>query len=161
MPTSNQNSNIVLYAATSWLLTTLSRTSFIFGIFRASLIAQSVKNLPTMQETRVQFLSQKDPLEKEMAMQSSLHSCRTPFICFWLLWRKTPGFHRVLNLSQLDTEQNLLHPLRSSLTELFSLPWVGTTFLPSGLGIRCSLVPFEFGTTFLLVNSSFLPRMFP
>ena len=60
MPTSNQNSNIVLYAATSWLLTTLSRTSFIFGIFRASLIAQSVKNLPSMQETWVRFLSRED-----------------------------------------------------------------------------------------------------
>ena len=33
---------------------------------RASLIAQSVKNLPAMQETWVQFLGQGDPLEKEM-----------------------------------------------------------------------------------------------
>ena len=31
---------------------------------RASLIAQSVKNKPTMQETPVQFLGQEDPLEK-------------------------------------------------------------------------------------------------
>ena len=31
----------------------------------ASLVAQSVKNLPEMQETRVQFLGQEDPLEKE------------------------------------------------------------------------------------------------
>ena len=30
----------------------------------ASLIAQLVKNLPTMQETPVQFLGQEDPLEK-------------------------------------------------------------------------------------------------
>jgi len=30
----------------------------------ASLIAQLVKNPPTMQETLVQFLGQKDPLEK-------------------------------------------------------------------------------------------------
>ena len=33
-------------------------------IVRASLIAQLVKNLPAMQETLVQFLGQKDPLEK-------------------------------------------------------------------------------------------------
>ena len=33
----------------------------------ASLIAQSVNSLPEMQETRVQFLGQEDPLEKEMA----------------------------------------------------------------------------------------------
>ena len=31
----------------------------------ASLIAQLVKNLPAMQETRVQFLGREDPLEKE------------------------------------------------------------------------------------------------
>ena len=34
---------------------------------RASLVAQLVKNLPTMQETWVRFLSWEDPLEKEMA----------------------------------------------------------------------------------------------
>ena len=33
------------------------------GIFWASLVAQLVKNLPAMQETPVQFLGQKDPLE--------------------------------------------------------------------------------------------------
>ena len=31
---------------------------------KASLVAQLVKNLPAMQETPVQFLSQEDPLEK-------------------------------------------------------------------------------------------------
>ena len=103
-------------------------------------------------------LSLKEPPQ---SLIQSLHSCWTPFICFWLLWRKTPGFHRVLNLSEIDTKQNLLHPLWSSLTELFLLPWVGTTFLPSGLCIRCPLLPLEFGTTFLSVNSSFLPRTFP
>ena len=33
---------------------------------RASLMAQIVKNLPAMEETRVQFLGQEDSLEKEM-----------------------------------------------------------------------------------------------
>ena len=37
----------------------------------ASLVAQTVKNLPTMQETGVQPLGQKDPLEKRMAAHSS------------------------------------------------------------------------------------------
>ena len=32
--------------------------------FRASLVAQLVKNLPAVQETRVQFLGREDPLEK-------------------------------------------------------------------------------------------------
>ena len=39
---------------------------------RASLVAQSVKNLPTVQETRVQSLGWEDPLEKEMATRSSI-----------------------------------------------------------------------------------------
>ena len=38
----------------------------------ASLIAQSVKNLPAMQETRVRFLGQEDPLEKKMVNHSSI-----------------------------------------------------------------------------------------
>ena len=34
-------------------------------------MAQTVRRLPAMQETRVQFLGPEDPLEKEMAMHSS------------------------------------------------------------------------------------------
>ena len=41
-------------------------------IHRASLIAQSVKNLPAKQETQVQFLGREDSLEKEMATHSSI-----------------------------------------------------------------------------------------
>ena len=38
----------------------------------ASLVAQTVKNLPAMQETQVQSLNWEDPLEKEMATHSSM-----------------------------------------------------------------------------------------
>ena len=38
-------------------------------IIGAPLLAQKVKNLPPMQETRVRSLSQEDSLEKEMATQ--------------------------------------------------------------------------------------------
>ena len=38
----------------------------------APLIAQSVKNLPAMQETLVRFLGWEDTLEKEMAIHSSI-----------------------------------------------------------------------------------------
>ena len=41
--------------------------SFVSGFFWASLVAQTVKNLPAMQETRVWSLSQEEPLEKGMA----------------------------------------------------------------------------------------------
>ena len=37
-----------------------------------------VKNLPVMQETQVQFLVRKDPLEKEMATHSSVLAWRIP-----------------------------------------------------------------------------------
>ena len=37
-----------------------------------SLVTQTVKRLPTMQETRVQSLGQEDLLEKEMATHSSI-----------------------------------------------------------------------------------------
>ena len=38
----------------------------------ASLVAQMIKNLPAMQETQVQSLSQKDPLEKVTVAHSSI-----------------------------------------------------------------------------------------
>ena len=40
----------------------------------ASLVAQLVKNLPAMQETRVRSLSQEDAVEKEMATHSNVFS---------------------------------------------------------------------------------------
>ena len=43
-----------------------------------SLVAQMVKNLPAMQETWVQSLSWKDPLEEEMATHSSILAWRIP-----------------------------------------------------------------------------------
>ena len=39
---------------------------------RASLVAQTVRDLPAMQETQVQFLGQEDPLEEGMATHSSI-----------------------------------------------------------------------------------------
>ena len=44
----------------------------------ASLVAQMVKNLPPIQETRVQTLDQDDPLEKGMATHSSILAWRIP-----------------------------------------------------------------------------------
>ena len=43
-----------------------------------------VERLPTMPETWVQFLSQEDPLEKEMATHSSILAWGIP-------WTKEPG----------------------------------------------------------------------
>ena len=48
------------------------------------LVAQRLKHLPGMQETRVRSLGQEDPLEKEMATHSSTLAWRIP-------WREEPG----------------------------------------------------------------------
>ena len=52
--------------------------------FEASLVAQMVKRLPAMLETRVRSLGREDPLEKEMATHSSTLAWRIP-------WREEPG----------------------------------------------------------------------
>ena len=43
-------------------------------------MAQTVRNLPAMQETWVQSLGQEDPLEKEMATHSSTLAWKIPLI---------------------------------------------------------------------------------
>ena len=52
-----------------------------FGVVMASFVyvAQSVKNPPTIQETQVQFLDWKDPLEMEMAIHSSILAWEIPW----------------------------------------------------------------------------------
>ena len=61
-------------------------------------MAQTVKRLPAMQETRVLFLGQEDPLEKEMAIHSSTLAWKIP-------WTEKPdrlqsmGLQRVGRLS--------------------------------------------------------------
>ena len=46
---------------------------------RASLVAQTVKNLPAMWESQVRYLSQKDPLEKGMTTHSSILAWKIPW----------------------------------------------------------------------------------
>ena len=48
------------------------------------LVAQTVKSLLAMQETRVRSLSREDPLEKEMALHSSTLAWKIP-------WMEEPG----------------------------------------------------------------------
>ena len=44
-----------------------------------ALVAQTVKNLPATWKTRVQSLGEEDPLEKGMAIHSSIPDCRIPW----------------------------------------------------------------------------------
>ena len=48
------------------------------GKHRSTLVAQMIKNPPTMQETRVRSLGPEDPLEKEMATHSSVLAWEIP-----------------------------------------------------------------------------------
>ena len=50
----------------------------------ASLVAQMVKDLPAMRKTQVQSLGREDPLEKEMAIHSSILDWKIP-------WTEEPG----------------------------------------------------------------------
>ena len=54
----------------------------------ASLVAQTVKHPPTMQETQAQSLGQEDLLEKEMATHSSILAWKIP-------WTEEPTVHGV------------------------------------------------------------------
>ena len=59
-------------------------SDFPLAIERASLVAQKVKCLPTMRETQVPSLGREDPLEKEMAMHSSI-------LAWEIKWTEEPG----------------------------------------------------------------------
>ena len=63
---------------------TNSQTRLSDFTFRASLVAQMVKHLPKMRETRVQSLGWEDLLEKEMATHSSILAWKIP-------WTEEPG----------------------------------------------------------------------
>ena len=70
---------------------------------RASLIAQSVKNLPAMQETQVQFLGREDPLEKEMAIHSRILAWKIP-------WAEEPGGLQFIGLHMTECMRVHTHP---------------------------------------------------
>ena len=62
----------------------------------ASLVAQRVKHLLAMQETRVRFLGRKNPLEKEMAIHSSTLAWKIP-------WMEKPGRLQVHGVTKSQT----------------------------------------------------------
>ena len=60
----------------------------------ASLVAQTVKNLPAMQEAQVQSLGGEDPLETGMAAHSSILAWRIP-------WTEEPGRLQAMGLQTI------------------------------------------------------------
>ena len=65
-----------------------------------SLVAQMVKNPPAMQETKVQSLSQEDPLEKEMVTHSSILAWRIP-------WAEEPDRLQLWGHKESDSTERL------------------------------------------------------
>ena len=60
-------------------------------------MTQTVKNLPAMQETRVQTMGREDPLEQEMATHSSFLDWRIP-------WTEEPGRLQSMGLQKRWTQ---------------------------------------------------------
>ena len=79
----------------------------------ASLVAQRVKNLPAVQETKVPSLCREDPLEEEMATHSSIFAWRIPWteVQFMGLQRVGHDTHTQHNLQgdiqNTQTQRNL------------------------------------------------------
>ena len=63
-------------------------------------MVQSVKNLPATHERRVRFLGQKDPLEKGLAIHSSILAWRIP-------WTEEPGKLQSIALQESRVGQDL------------------------------------------------------
>ena len=73
---------------------------------RASLVVQTVKNSPAMQETWVLSLGQEDPLEKGLGTHSSIFAWRIP-------WTEEPS--RLAGYEEGDMTEQLTHSLLKAL----------------------------------------------
>ena len=69
-------------------------------------VAQTVKNLPVMQDTRVQSLGQEYPLEKGMAIYSSILAWRIP-------WTEKPGGLQFMGSQRVGPTEQLKHTPQS------------------------------------------------
>ena len=101
MPKGVAQTYINLYVYTIWML--LKTEKILKRWEYQTLVAQTVQNLPAMQETQVRSLSWEDPLEKEIATHSSILVWRTP-------WTEEPG------IVDLDMTVKLTHASKSSVS---------------------------------------------
>ena len=71
----------------------------IFALLIASLVTQTVKNLPTMQEVAVLSLGWEDPLEEEMITHTSILAWRIP-------WTEEPVGYSPWGHKELDMTEH-------------------------------------------------------
>ena len=69
---------------------------------KSSLVAQTVKGLPAVQETRVWYLAWEDPLEKGMAIHSSILAWKIP-------WMEESGWPQTMRSQRVNTTERLTH----------------------------------------------------
>ena len=70
------------------------------SVFRASMVAQVLKNLPAMQETGFWSLGHVDPLQKEVVIQSS-------FLTWRISWTEEPGGLQSMVSQESDMTERL------------------------------------------------------
>ena len=69
-----------------------------FCLIWTSLVAQTVKNLPAVQETQIQSLCREDPLEKGVVTHSSILAWRIP-------WTEKPVGYSPWDRIELDSTE--------------------------------------------------------
>ena len=94
---------------------TFSESRFLDSSNWVSLVAQRLKRLPGMRETRVRSLGWEDPLEKEMATHSSALAWRIP-------WREEPG-----RACRQDWSQRVRHNWAASLSLFLKTSFPGSS----------------------------------
>ena len=67
-------------------------------LYKNTLVAQMVKNLPTMHQTQVQSLGWEEPLEKGMVTKSSILAWR-------IQWTEEPDVLQSMGSQELDTNE--------------------------------------------------------
>ena len=67
---------------------------YVYSFLEISLVAQTVKHLPTMWKTWVQSLGREDLLEKEMTTHSSILAWKIP-------WMEEPGRLQSMGLQRV------------------------------------------------------------
>ena len=101
-----------------------------------SWVAQMIKNLPAMQETRVQSLGREDPLEKGMATYSTIVAWRIPWTAepdrlysSWGLKESDMTEQLTLSLSSRDCVDSYLCPNSACFPthSLYSSAWPNFT----------------------------------
>ena len=91
-----------------------------YKIRMASLIVKLVNHLPAMLDTQVRFLGQEDPLEKEMATDSSTPARRIP-------WTEEPDRLQSTGSQESDTTELLDHHHQPTPVPLATGSWRAVT----------------------------------